>query len=48
MKVLIALLLVSVLLGAHPRGRAVRERPVLLLGLCAIVGASFLSLRVIG
>jgi hypothetical protein len=48
MKVFIVFLLGSFLIGAFPRGRRVRQHPVILLVGCALIGASYLSLRVVG
>lgn len=47
MQVLIAFLVVCFLVGATGRGRIVREHPILLLGFCFVVAASFYSLRVV-
>jgi hypothetical protein len=48
MKVFIVFLLGSFFIGALPRGRYVRQRPLLLLLACVVIGASYLSTRVIG
>ena len=47
MQVFVAFLLLTVLLGGADVARPVRRHPALLLGVCAVVGASFYSLRVV-
>jgi hypothetical protein len=46
MEVLIAFLITTFLLGSG-LGRWMRDRPILLLGFCVVVAASFYSLRVV-
>lgn len=47
MQVFIAFLVVMFVLGGTGAGRVLRERPLVLLGCCALAAASFYSLRVV-
>jgi hypothetical protein len=48
MKVFIGFLILAFLAGGMARGEVIRRRPILLLAVSVVVGASFVSMRVIG
>lgn len=47
MKMLVAFMLISVLIGGTDAGRWVRERPLAILAFATIVATSYWSLRVV-
>ncbi|MEO5723160.1 MAG: hypothetical protein ABIQ39_02355 [Ilumatobacteraceae bacterium] len=48
MKVFIAFLIIAFVVGGRAAGAKALPRPLVVLGCCVLVAASFLSLRVIG